>query len=88
MGIEYAIIVKHKTRLELLIERFNTKAQARFYIERSGGNFDDYAQEDEQFHTALSQVQRELSSVLKNKTVERAFLPSFLFNAIKWQIIC
>ena len=80
MGIEYAIIVKHKTRLELLIERFNTKAQARFYIERSGGNFDDYAQEDEQFHTALSQVQRELSSVLKNKTVERAFLPSFLFN--------
>ena len=28
MSTEYAIIVKNKTRLELLIERFNTKAQA------------------------------------------------------------
>jgi len=30
MSIEYAIIVKNKTRLESLIERFNTKAQAKF----------------------------------------------------------
>ena len=34
MRIEYAIIVKNKTRLETLIERFNTKEQAKFYIER------------------------------------------------------
>ena len=39
MNIEYAIIVKNKTRLEFLIERFNTKAQAKFYIEKQGGNF-------------------------------------------------
>jgi NAD kinase len=80
MSIEYAILVKKKTRLETLIERFNTQAQTQFYIERSGGNFDDYQQEHEQFHQSLAQVQRQLSTVLKNKIVEQNFLPSFLFN--------
>ena len=80
MSIEYAILVKNKTRLETLIERFNTKAQAKFYIERSGGNFDDYEIEDQHFHNSLSLVQRQLSKIIKNKIVERNFLPSFLFN--------
>lgn len=80
MSIEYAIIIKNKTRLETLIERFNTKAQAKFYIERSGGDFKDYEIEHEVFHHSLSSVQRNLSTVLKNKIVERSFLPSFIFS--------
>jgi len=80
MSVEYGIIIKNKTRLETLIERFNTKAQAKFYIERSGGDFNDYEKEHEIFHDSLSIVQRNLSSVLKNKIVERSFLPSFIFN--------
>jgi len=80
MKIEFAIIVKNKTRLETLIERFNTMAQAKFYIERSGGNFEDYEIEHDNFHQSLSIVQRQLSKVIKNKIVERSFLPSFLFN--------
>lgn len=80
MSVEYAIIIKNKTRLETLIERFNTKAQAKFYIERSGGDFDDYEKEHEIFHNSLSNIQRNLSKVLKNKVVERSFLPSFIFN--------
>lgn len=81
MSIEYAIIIKNKTRLESLIERFNTKAQAKFYIESSGGDFSDYELENEIFHQSLSAVQRNLSTVLKNKIVERNFLPAFIFNA-------
>ena len=80
MRIEYAIIVKNKTRLETLIERFNTKEQAKFYIERSGGNFVDYEIEHKNFHHSLSLVQRQLSKIVKNKIIERNFLPSFLFN--------
>lgn len=80
MSIEYAIIIRNKTRLETLIERFNTNAQAKFYIERSGGNFNDYENEHHRFHESLSLVQRRLSKVIKNKTVDRSFLPSFLFN--------
>lgn len=80
MNIEYAIIVKNKTRLESLIERFNTKAQAKFYIESLGGDFDDYELEHEIFQTALVSLQTQLSRVVKNKTVERNYLPSFIFS--------
>lgn len=80
MKFEYAIIVKNKTRLESLIERFNTKAQAKFYIERLGGNFEDYVIEHETFHNSLNSLQTQLSKIIKNKTVERLFLPSFIFS--------
>ena len=80
MKFEYAIIVKNKTRLESLIERFNTKAQAKFYIERLGGNFEDYETEHEVFHSSLVSLQTQLSKLIKNKTVERIYLPSFIFS--------
>lgn len=80
MSIEYAIIVKNKTRLEALIERFNTKSQAKFYIERLNGDFQDYEMEDAIFHDALHALQSQLSTVIKHKIVDRAFLPSYLFS--------
>lgn len=80
MSIEYAIIVKNKTRLETLVERFNTKSQAKFYIERMGGNFLDYEMEDEIFHDSLNSLQSQLSKVIKHKIVDRTYLPSYLFS--------
>lgn len=80
MQFEYAIIVVNKTRLESLIERFNTKAQAKFYIERQGGNFDDYEEEHETFYTTLTSLQTQLSKIIKNKVVQRKYLPSYLFS--------
>lgn len=80
MSIEYAIIVKNKTRLESLIERFNTKAQAKFYIERLGENFNAYETEHEIFHASLDAVQARLGKVIKYKIIDRAFMPSFIFS--------
>src|SRR5436305_9422362 len=80
MSIEYAIIVKNKTRLETLIERFNTKAQAKFYIERLGGNFEDYEVEHETFQSSLISLQTQLSKIIKHKVVERSFVPSYIFT--------
>jgi NAD kinase len=87
MRFEYAIIVKNKTRLETLIERFNTKAQAKFYIERSGGVFDDYEQEHETFHESLLKLQTQLSMKVKNKVVERQYLPSFIFAETQFIVV-
>ena len=81
MNVEYAIIIKNKTRLETLIERFNTKAQAKFYIERLGGNFEEYEIEDEIFRYSLNSLQTQLSKVIKNKTIERQFVSSYIFSA-------
>ncbi|MCG6169425.1 NAD(+)/NADH kinase [Leptospira sanjuanensis] len=80
MKVEYAIIVKNKTRLETLIERFNTKQQARFYIERLGGRFEDYEAEHEIFRESLDLVQKRISKKIKSKIVERMYVPSFLFS--------
>jgi NAD kinase len=80
MSFEYAIIVKSKTRLETLIERFNTKAQAKFYIERLGGNFDEYEIEDEIFKGSLNSLQTQLSKVIKNKTIDRQYVSSYIFS--------
>jgi NAD kinase len=80
MSIEYAIIVKNKTRLEALIERFNTQAQTQFYIERLGGNFEDYVKEHDTFHASLDSLQKQLSTIIKHKIVERNFVSSFLFS--------
>ncbi|MFK8013512.1 MAG: sugar kinase, partial [Marinicellaceae bacterium] len=78
---EYAIIVRSKTRLEALIERFNTKAQTKFYIESLGGSYEDYEKEHEIFYDSLNHVQAQLSKIIKHKTIDRTFLPSYLFNS-------
>lgn len=80
MSYEYAIIVKSKTRLESLIERFNTKSQAKFYIERLGGNFEEYEIEDEIFKNSLNSLQTQLSKVIKNKTIDRQYVSSYIFS--------
>lgn len=80
MSTEYAIIVRSKTRLESLIERFNTKAQAKFYIESSGGNFEEYQLEHDAFYYSLDSLQARLSPLLKNKLLDRNHLPSYIFS--------
>ena len=80
MNIENAVVVVNKTRLEALIERFNTRDQARFYIEHAGGNFKEYVAEHEAFHQSLSVVTRTVSEYLKMKVVERKYVPNFLFS--------
>ena len=78
--IDQAILIRDKTRLEQLIERFNSKAQAKFYIERSGGDFDLYVKEHDQFYRSLETVRKKLSKSLRYKILSRAYLPSFIFS--------
>ncbi|GAK98692.1 NAD(+)/NADH kinase [Nonlabens ulvanivorans] len=80
MKFEYAIIVKSKTRLESLIERFNTKAQAKFYIESLGSDFEEYEIEDAIFKNSLNSLQTQLSKFIKNKTIDRQFVSSYIFS--------
>lgn len=80
MKFENVIVVIGKTRLEQLIERFNTKAQARFYIEHSGGNFAEYEAEDEAFKRSFEVVLKTAGRHSKMKWIDRKFLPNFLFS--------
>ncbi len=80
MDFENSIIIVGKTRLEQLIDRFNTRAQARFYINHAGGDFADYEEEHETFHQSLETITRTVNRYTKYKQVERKFLPNFLFG--------
>ncbi|MEP2970100.1 sugar kinase, partial [Nonlabens ulvanivorans] len=67
-------------RLESLIERFNTKAQAKFYIESLGSDFEEYEIEDAIFKNSLNSLQTQLSKFIKNKTIDRQFVSSYIFS--------
>jgi NAD kinase len=77
---EKIILITRKTRLEGLIERFNTKPQARFYIEHSGGDFGMYQQEHDTYYAAVTELQHKLQGLLKLQRIEREFLPNFIFS--------
>lgn len=81
MSYEKIVLVTRKTRLEELVERFNTRPQARFYIEHSGGDFGLYEREHETYHRSLDSLRNNLQGLLKMQVIERGFLPNFLFAA-------
>ncbi len=74
------VLVVRKTRLDELVARFNTKSQARFYVEHLGADFSDYQLEDQVYKAAVRQVREELQQHGRVHVVDRAFLPNFLFG--------
>lgn len=75
------ILVTRKTRLQELVERFNTRSQAKFYIEHSGGgDFADYEREEEAYHRALEALQRSLEFEIPQQLVDRSLVPTFQFQ--------
>src|SRR4030081_2623315 len=74
------VLVTRPTRLAELVIRFNTVSQARFYIEHQGADFQDYLREDETYHRALAGAQAALAQLGQMQTVDRAFLPNFVFG--------
>ena len=79
MDYEKIVLVTRKTRLEGLVERFNTLGQAKFYIEHSGGDFSLYEREHHAYVTALGRLRTSLQGLAKIQEIERGFLPNFLF---------
>ncbi|MCC6741913.1 MAG: NAD(+)/NADH kinase [Planctomycetia bacterium] len=78
--LDKLVIVTRKTRLEELTERFNSRGQAKFWIERSGGDFSDYVREDDAYRRSLDGVRRGLDLGLKVQSLERGLVPTFLFT--------
>ena len=73
------VLVTRPTRLAELVIRFNTVSQARFYVEHQGADFSDYLREDETYHRALAGAEEVLGQLGRVQTVDRGFLPNFVF---------
>lgn len=80
MTYEKLVLVTRKTRLEGLIERFNTLGQAKFYLEHSGGNFALYEREHAVYYEAVRKLRESLQGLVKFQEIERGFLPNFYFD--------
>jgi NAD kinase len=78
-GFEKVVVITRKTRLAELVERFNTRAQAKFYIEHAGGDFREYELEDDAYRGATETVRRSVEVGLKVQLVDRSLVPTFTF---------
>jgi NAD kinase len=77
---EKLVLVTRKTRLEELVERFNTRAQAHFYIEHGGGDFAAYVAEHDAYQRSLESVRRAVEIGLKVQVLDREIVPTYLFS--------
>jgi len=74
------VLVTQKTRLENLIQRYNTYGQAQFYIEHNGGDFTDYQAEHDVYHRALRTAVSCLENCGRVQLLDRDYVPNYLFG--------
>lgn len=77
---EKIVVVTRKTALDELVERFNTRDQARFYIEHMGDSFAEYEAAHDRYQEAKKQLQAALPSSVRAQWIERDFVPTFSFG--------
>lgn len=74
------ILVKRRSRLDELIVRFNSIAQARFYIEHLGADFSDYQHEHEEYAAAVATATGILQQFGRVQVLDRRYVPNFIFG--------
>lgn len=74
------VVVTRKTDLDELVERFGTRDQARFYVEKMGLDFDEYEKADEVYRNSIEVLRRSMPQKVRNQWIDRSFLPRFLFG--------
>lgn len=74
------IIITRQTRADELIKRFNNMAQAAFYIEKMGGDINEYIEESKAYKDAVAAVINQLQDFLRIQTINREYVPNFIFG--------
>jgi NAD kinase len=72
------LVVRH-TRLEELVERYNTVSQARFYLEHLGADFSDYELEDARYKRSRKECEEIIASIGRLQILYREYVPNFIF---------
>ncbi|MCP3102191.1 NAD+ kinase [Myxococcus sp. K15C18031901] len=77
---EKIVLVTRPTRLAGLVQRFNTKRQAKFYVEHAGQDFQQFEHEDGAYNRAVDTLRGALDVGLPVQQVDRGLVPTFLFT--------
>lgn len=73
------ILVTRRTRLQEMVDRYNTIEQAKFQAEHLGMDFGDFLAEDEVYRAAVRATEAVLEGQGRLQRLDRGFLPNFLF---------
>ncbi|MCH5585802.1 sugar kinase [Shimazuella sp. AN120528] len=92
MNYEKIVIVTRETRLDGLVKRYNTRSQARFYVNQSlkqasrspsGETTQDFSlfeQEHNTYLSAVESVKEQFRENYKLQVIDRSFLPNYIFS--------
>ncbi|MDR2048774.1 MAG: sugar kinase [Treponema sp.] len=73
------VIVVRETRLAKVLAAQNTVSQAKFYINRLGGDFDEYEAEHNRYNASVRKTRQDLDAVANIQVLDRRYLPNFIF---------
>lgn len=76
---EKIVLITRKTRLEELVAKYNTVAQAQFYLDHAGVDFADYLKEHDAYQRSLDQVRRAIEVGLRIQLLDRSLVPTYTF---------
>jgi NAD kinase len=74
------IIVTRNTELDDLVRRFNTKAQAKFYLQQAGQSFDAIQEAHDRHQAVLTMIRLAIPNTVKSQTIGRELVPQFMFG--------
>ncbi len=79
-ALDKIVVVTQKTALDELVERFNTRDQARYYLEHMNIPFAGYQAAHDVYVAAVASLKQGLPDGVRHQFIERSFLPNFLFG--------
>ena len=74
------IIITKQTRADELIRKFNNMTQAAFYVEKMGGDIEDYIEESRVYKRSVSSSFSQAQVLAHVQQIDREFVPSFIFG--------
>jgi NAD kinase len=78
--MEKIIIVHRPTRLDSLVAKFNTRQQAKFYVEHLNADFSDYELEHEVYYSELDKLSKISQQIGNVQLLGWKYLPNFMFG--------
>lgn len=81
MAFDRLVLITRQTELEALIERFQTRSQAEFYLTQAGQDFRTIANRDLTYQAALSRIRTSIPGDLKVHVIERRMLSQYRFES-------
>ncbi len=77
---ENVVVVTRETELDELVARFNTLAQAKFYLQQEGQSFDGIQRAHDMHQGVLSQVRKAIPATTKQHVIGREMVPRYTFG--------